>query len=98
VDAKGSKILGNLDFKDRSFGALLTKIEGISTPCPIVAFVKDLNPNKNSFSFTPSEKKKISSDPKLKKAAEKSGLDMSDLLGALTGGMAPQGKGYITGQ
>ena len=49
-DAKGSKILGNLGFKDRSFGVLLTKIEGISIPCPIVAFVKDLNPDKNSSS------------------------------------------------
>ena len=41
---------------------------------------------KNPLKFTPSEEKKIASDPKIKKAAEESGMSMTNLLNSLTGG------------
>jgi hypothetical protein len=54
---------------------------------------------KNPFSLTPSDEKKISSDPSVKQAAEKSGMDVSSILKGIMGGSSnPGGIGTVGGQ
>lgn len=55
---------------------------------------------KNPFQLTPSEKKAISSDPMVRQAGEKSGMNMDTLLKQITGGATnPSGAmGTVGGQ
>jgi hypothetical protein len=55
---------------------------------------------KNPFDLTSTEKKKISSDPAVKQAAQKSGMNVSDIIkGLSSGGTNPSGAmGTVGGQ
>lgn len=55
---------------------------------------------KNPFDLTSAEKKKISSDPAVKQAAQKSGMNVSDIIkGLSSGGTNPSGAfGTVGGQ
>ena len=57
------------------------------------------NTGKNPFQLTPSEEKKISSDPAIKQAAEKSGMDVTSILKGMMGGQNSGGAfGTVGGQ
>jgi hypothetical protein len=55
---------------------------------------------KNTFELTPAEEKKISTDPAVKQAAEKSGMDVTSMLKGIMGGATnPSGAfGTVGGQ
>lgn len=75
---------------------ILTSIAGGENKSPF-AQVKS---GKNPFQLTSAEEKKISSDPAVRQAAEKSGMDVTSILkGMMGGGTNPSGAiGTVGGQ
>jgi hypothetical protein len=75
---------------------ILTSISGGETKSPF----QTVKSGENPFRLTQSEERKISSDPEVKQAAEKSGMNMSDLLKSMTSASTnPKGPfGTVGGQ
>jgi len=76
---------------------ILSSIAGGENKSP---FAQIKSGSKNPFSLTPAEEKKISSDPSVKQAAEKSGMDVTSILKGIMGGSTnPSGAfGTVGGQ
>lgn len=75
---------------------ILTSIAGGENKSPFA----QIKSGKNPFELTPDEEKKISSDPAVKQAAEKSGMDITSVLKGIMGGSTnPSGAfGTVGGQ
>ena len=76
---------------------ILSSIAGGENKSPFVAAGQG---GKNPFALNPSDEKKLSSDPAIKQAAEKSGMDVSSILKGIMGGSTnPSGAfGTVGGQ
>lgn len=76
---------------------ILSSIAGGENKSPFAAVNQG---GKNPFALNPSDEKKLSSDPAIKQAAEKSGMDVSSILKGIMGGSTnPSGAfGTVGGQ
>ena len=75
---------------------ILSSIAGGENKSPF----DQIKSGKNPFELTPDEEKKISSNPAVKQAAEKSGMDVTSVLKGIMGGSTnPSGAfGTVGGQ